>query len=51
MIACLDDDAAAAAMGLEARRVFDAKYDSGVMVARYLDLYQGGAGAPVPGAA
>jgi glycosyltransferase involved in cell wall biosynthesis len=48
MISCLDDEAAAEDMGREARRVFDAKYDSAVMVARYLDLYQGGS---APGAA
>ncbi|MDB5103898.1 MAG: glycosyl transferase group 1 [Fibrobacteres bacterium] len=38
--ALLDDPGRAEAMGLEARRVFDARYDSGVMVDRYLELYR-----------
>jgi glycosyltransferase involved in cell wall biosynthesis len=41
----------AEAMGREARRVFDARYDSGIMVGQYLDLYRGCLGegpAPTP---
>lgn len=37
----LDDPGAMDAMGREARRVFDARYDSAVMVRHYLDLYHG----------
>lgn len=58
VIACLDDARAAEAMGREARRAFDARYDSAGMVDRYLDLYrrdrEGGSAAPRgpgPGAA
>ncbi len=36
----LDQPERAEALGREARKVFDARHDSGVMVGHYLDLYQ-----------
>ena len=39
-IAILDDRAAAEAMGREARLAFDARFDAGVMVEGYLDVYR-----------
>jgi glycosyltransferase involved in cell wall biosynthesis len=39
-IAILDDRAAAEAMGREARLAFDARFDAGVMVDGYLDVYR-----------
>jgi glycosyltransferase involved in cell wall biosynthesis len=57
-IAMLDDPEGTAALGREARRAFDARFDSGVMVDAYLETYrrclgnpQGTQGVPLPEAA
>lgn len=49
LTALLDDFPRAQEMGRDARRVFDARYDSAVMVRSYLDLYRLALGeAPAP---
>lgn len=48
LCALLADFPAAEAMGREARRSFDARYDSSVMVKGYLDLYRRALGEPAP---
>ena len=50
-LAILDDRAAAEAMGAEARIAFDARFDAGVMVEGYLDLYRSALHARSEGAA
>jgi glycosyltransferase involved in cell wall biosynthesis len=39
-LALLEDEPGAAALGRAARRAFDARFDSGVMVRRYLEVYR-----------
>jgi glycosyltransferase involved in cell wall biosynthesis len=47
-LAILDDGAAAEAMGAEARRAFEARFDAGAMVDGYLEIYRRALGTHAP---